>query len=572
MGLRGLLKSWIARLAGAQNGAQPVTEPQPRPTTVAAHGDAEDWYFKGAEHLSAGQLPEAEQALARALDCRHDYAEALLLQGVVYRKQGRLEEATDSLVLATHFRPELAEVHFQLGLIASAQRRPGEAEHCFRRTLERDPRHAKAHNALGAALVERGMLEEAVQHFRQTVALDPDHAQAHSNLGCVLITRLDRFDEGAMHIETAWQLAPEDRDVMCNWAMLLQYRGRLAEALALCDRLIGSDASADIARLNRALALLKQEDFARGWTDYEARKRVAWEYVPREFPFPEWEGEPLAGRNILVHAEQGLGDQIMFASCLPDIARLAGHCVVECAPKLEPILRRSFPAVTVVNTGQTAAGGEWLEKVPRIDFQVAIGSLPRHFRKSLEEFPAHDGYLQADPDKITAWRRRLAGLPGARKVGVSWRGGMKSSRLSLRSVPLDQWLPVFGQNDVAFVSLQYTDCRAEIAHLEHNHGIRIHHWQEAIDDYDETAALVCALELVISVQTAIVHLGGALGRPVWVMVPAVAEWRYLSSGERVPWYPSARVWRQERPGDWQTVIRQISDQLSQYRSGAHTET
>jgi len=216
----------------------------------------------------------------------------------------------------------------------------------------------------------------------------------------------------------------------------------------------------------------------------------------------------------------------------------------------------------VIETGAVAAGKPWPGGVPRADCHVAIGSLPRRFRNALADFPAHDGYLEADPGKVAAWRRRLAGLPGARKIGISWRGGMKSSRQSMRSVPLERWLPIFGQPDVAFVSLQYTECRAELGELERIHRVRVHHWQEAIDDYDETAALVCALDLVLSVQTSIVHLGGALGRPVWVMVPAVAEWRYLQSGERMPWYPSVRVWRRHEAGDWDTVIGSVARALA----------
>lgn len=560
MGLRGLLNHWLARRADAPNEAQ-AGDDGSRPATAAAHADAESWYRKAAEHLAAGRLLEAEQALSRALNCRHDFAEALVLQSLVYRKQGRLEDATDSLLLARHFRPDFAEAHFQLGLIAASQGRSDEAERCYRQAVEDDSGHAKAQNALGAALVARGSLEEAVECFHRAIASRPDFASAHSNLGCVLITRLDRFDEGAQFIEKAWTLAPGDRDVMCNWALLLQYRGHLAEALELCDRLIANDASEDTARLNRALALLKQGDFARGWTDYEARKSIAWAYAPRQFPFPEWKGEPLTGRNVLVHGEQGLGDQIMFASCLPDLARLAEHCVVECNPKLEALFRRSFPGMTVVTTEEIAAGEQWLKRVPGIDCQVAIGSLPQYFRKSLAQFPAHDGYLRADPEKVAAWRRRLAELPGVRRVGISWRGGMKSSRQSVRSMTLDQWLPVFRLDDVAFVSLQYTDCRDELEQVERDHGIRIHYWQEAIDDYDETAALVCALDLVISVQTAIVHLAGALGRRVWVMVPSVAEWRYLQSGERIPWYPLVRPWRQDRPGEWASVVEAVASEL-----------
>jgi Flp pilus assembly protein TadD len=559
MGMRSWIRTWLPRRD---------TEPTTSGTVIAsesaseeANAAAERLCLEAAQHLAGGRLVEAEGALARAIDHRHDHAEALLLQGVVYRKQGRLEDAADSSLLALHFRPDFAEAHFHLGLIAAAQGQAAEAERCYRRTVENDPGHARAQNALGAALAERGAEEEAVECFRKAVAADPAHAQAHSNLGCLLVTRFDRFDEGAVHIETAWRLAPEDRDVLCNWAMLLQYRGRLSESLALWDWLIENGANADDARLNRAMVLLKQADFARGWMDYEARKRVAKEYVPREFRFPAWEGEPLQDKTILVHAEQGLGDQIMFASCIPDLARLAQHCVLECAPKLEAICRRSFPTVTVVNAEEVAGGGQWMKKVPALDFHVAIGSLPQYFRRSFAEFPAHDGYLRADPDKTAAWRGRLACLPGALKVGISWRGGMKRTRQSVRSVPLDGWLPILGQEDRVFVSLQYTDCRAELAQLERDHGIRIVHWQEAIDDYDETAALVSALDLVISVQTALVHLGGALGRPVWVMVPEIAEWRYLQSGERMPWYPSVRVWRQERPGEWPSLIERVAGEL-----------
>jgi tetratricopeptide (TPR) repeat protein len=560
MSLREWIKRWSPRHDAAPGGERNVTGKGP--SSAGAQPAAERLYFEGAQHYAAGRLAEAEVALARALEHRHDYAAALLLQSAVYEKQGRFEDAVDSLVLATHFEPDFAEAHFHLGVLAERQGHRGEAIAAYDRAIAADSGHAEAYNARGAVRLQRNDADGAASDFRRALDLKPEFFRAHSNLGAVLVTRLDCFDEGARHIESAWQLAPEDPDVMCNRAMVLQYCGRLAEALALCDRLIERDAKSDEARLSRALALLKQREFARGWPDYEARKRIGWGYVARDFPFPEWNGEPLAGRTILIHTEQGLGDQIMFASCIPDIARLAGHCVLEAPEKLEALFRRSFPSATVVNAGLIAAGTEWLKQVPAIHCHVAIGSLPRYFRNTLADFPAHDGYLKADPGKIAAWRRRLDSLPGAYKVGISWRGGAKSTRQSLRSVALEQWLPILGRHDVAFVSLQYTDCRIELAQMEREHDIRLHHWQEAIDDYDETAALACALDLVISVQTSIVHLGGALGRPVWVMVPAVAEWRYMQSGERIPWYPSVRVWRQGEPGAWEPVIARVARELA----------
>jgi tetratricopeptide (TPR) repeat protein len=553
-------QGWLARGEAAPD--TPAASPGADRTPAAQRALAERHYVEGAQHLASGRLAEAEAALARALECRHDHAEALLLQGVVHLKAQRVEDAADSFLLAMHFRPDYAEAHFYLGVLAERQGRTREALAAYDLAIAANPGYAEAYNARGAMRLRNGDPGGAVDDFRRALELKPEFHQAHANLGCVLITRLDRFDEGAPHLERAWRLAPEDPDVMCNRAMLLQYRGSLSEALALYDRLIERDAQADEARLNRALLLLKQGEFARGWPDYEARKRIGWGYTPREFPVPEWKGEPLSGRTVLVHAEQGLGDQIMFASCIPDLARRAAHCVVESPRKLEALFRRSFPSTTVIETGTLAAGKPWPSGVPRADCHVAIGSLPWRFRNALADFPAHDGYLEADPGKVAAWRRRLAGLPGARKIGVSWRGGMKSSRQSLRSVPLERWLPIFGQPDAAFVSLQYTECRSELGELERQHRVRVHHWQEAIDDYDETAALVCALDLVLSVQTSIVHLGGALGRPVWVMVPAVAEWRYLQSGGRMPWYPSVRVWRQHEAGDWDTVIGSVARALA----------
>lgn len=556
-----LLKKLVTGLFGREPkrsavGAVPSLASGP---VVEAEGQAQR-LREAAEHLAAGRPADAEHVLALALQRQHDDVEALLLQGLAQKQRGSLEDAADSFLLAAHFRPEFGEAHYQLGLVAALQGRSTEAEQHYRRALRADPRHVGAHVALGALLIGRDLLDEAVECFRRAIAIDPNSARAHSNLGALLAGRLDRFNDAAPHLEKAWRLAPHDPDVMCNWAMYLQSRGQLAEAIALCDRLTEADPAAQIPRLNRALARLKMGDFLRGWPDYESRKQVGWPYLPRTFAVPEWQGEPLAGRRILVHAEQGLGDQIMFASCIPDLLAMAGHCVIECAPKLEALFRRSFAGATVVSS----AGAKSQDLCQGIDCYVAVGSLPLHLRTSRDSFPAHRGYLRADPGAVSAWRRRLESLPGSRKVGIAWRGGASSTRRSVRSVALDQWLPILQRGDASFVSLQHTDCREEIEAIGRNHRIRIHHWQEAIDDYDQTAALVCALDLVLSVQTAIVHLGGALGKRVWVMVPAVAEWRYLQSEERLPWYPAVRIFRQARPEDWGPVIERMAFELGHF--------
>jgi ADP-heptose:LPS heptosyltransferase len=198
---------------------------------------------------------------------------------------------------------------------------------------------------------------------------------------------------------------------------------------------------------------------------------------------------------------------------------------------------------------------------PQPDHQVPIGSLPSHFRNRAQAFPEHCGYLKADASKVAAWAERLAALGPGVKIGLSWQGGVGHTGRLRRSLTLEQLLPLLRLPGMHFVSLQYTDVAAEIAEIAKRHGIQIHHWPEAIDDYDETAALVCALDQTLTVCTAIVHLTGALGRPATVMVPFGSDWRYGASSERMPWYPSVHLIRQRAIGDWSNVLQTVMQKL-----------
>jgi tetratricopeptide (TPR) repeat protein len=319
---------------------------------------------------------------------------------------------------------------------------------------------------------------------------------------------------------------------------------------------------------NRSLLLLSRGQFETGWKEYEYGLACG-ERQPAFQDFPRWRGESLTGKTLLVCAEQGLGDEIMFASILPEIIGQAGDCIVECDAKLVPIFKRSFPSATVMRRrmpGETAR-----ERLPHVDLQTPVGSLPLLRRNQLEDFPRHGSYLKADTERVAYWKTRLDELGSGLKVGISWRGGVPKTGRDRRSLPLVEWHPLLQHKGVHLVSLQYTECSAEIAALEQAHGIKLTHWQEAIDDYDETAALLCALDLVITVQTAVFHLSGALGRPVWGLVPLPAEWRYLNTGERLPWYPSARLFRQTERGDWANVIGRVAEALAQLADSADQE-
>ncbi len=485
----------------------------------------------------AGKAAFGTKDYATAINCfktvielRHDDADAHNYLGVSYLEQGGYEDAADCFTLAIHHRPLFPQAFHNMALVAQ----------------------------------HHGDLEQAVACLEKAVAMKPDFAGAHSTLGYLLSNQLGDFERGAEHIRAALRLSPADPDVLCNYSMVLTEEGRLEEALAICDRLLAAHPDLHEARLNRALAALKLGRFAEAWPDYEARKLARSNYVPRVLPLPEWRGQVLRDKKLLVYAEQGLGDQIMFASCLPDLLPQVGGCVVECAPRLVPIFRRSFPAARVESQAQGDASLASLVQSACFDYQVAIGSLPGYFRKNRSDFPLHAGYLHADRARVAYWKGRLGALGPGLKVGISWFGGAASTRRDTRSMRLADWLPVLAQTPCCFVSLQYGNVSGELATVSREHQVKIHAWSEAIADYDETAALVAALDLVISVQTAVVHLAGALGKSAWAILPAVSEWRYLERGETMPWYPSVRLLRQSRLGDWQPVIARSAQDLAQF--------
>ncbi len=543
--------------------AEPATDVSaPNEPSGEQQEDSVQRHFVSARQaFEAGHHEVAAADLKRAIELKHDFAEAHFLLGLAHMKLGYIEDATDCFTLAAHFKPDYAEAHLYLGMTATQEGRHAEAITSFERALAANEGYAEAYNGRGACWVAMGKLEAAIADFRRAVALNPEFAMAHSNLGHVLFRDLGEYEEGARHIETALRLSPGSADVLCNYSMVLSHQGRLEEMISLCDELLAARPNMQEVRLNRALALLKSGDYLRGWEGYKARMVVRSNFVPRGFPYPEWQGQELAGKTVLVYGEQGLGDEIMFASCLSDLIARAERCVIDCSPKLERLFRRSFAGVVVHGAPQTEHDTSWLSGMSPIDYQVAIGSLPLHFRRSGADFRRHSGYLTADPVRVENWRRRLAELDPGLKVGISWAGGMLSTRQSLRSTSLSDWLPIFRTEGCRFVSLQYGDRKLEVAALDREHGVTLHHWPQAIDDYDETAALVSALDLVISVQTAIVHLSGALGMPTWVMIAAAPEWRYLDRGETMPWYPSVRVWRQQTLGHWQGVIDHVTAEL-----------
>jgi Flp pilus assembly protein TadD len=546
----------IARLFGARPRSPIATSAH----AAAASRELDALLAQAEATLNGGDVERAGKQLEKLLQAYPDAAKAHYLMGTILRARKRLEEACDSYLLATAFMPDWWTPHYELGLVQMDQGQFGRAVNSFTTALALNGNDAHVHHALGTAYLHCENVPAAVEEFKKALALQPDLAPAHSNLGYLLFRDREEYEGGAAHIERARALSPGDLSAACNWIMVLHQRGQTRDALALADDVLARDPTIAEARFNRALMLLAEGDFDRGWRDYEARKKVLGPRLNEALPWPAWDGSSLSARTIFVQAEQGLGDQIMFASCLPDLLAIAGACIVQCEPKLEAIFRRSFPAATVITKDVPLDSAEIARHRP--DCSVAVGSLPLFFRRTRADFPERSGYLRANETRVDYWRSKLEELPGRRKVGIAWRGGLASTRQSLRSIPLLDWTPILTVSDVAFLSLQYGATAEELQASAESTGVTLHHWQQAIDDYDETAALVAALDLVISVQTAVVHLAGALGKTTWALIPTVPEWRYGASGDTMIWYPAVKLIRQQKFRDWVAVIHIVREALT----------
>ena len=503
--------------------------------------------------------PESAMHLERALTLNPRIENGWIDLGTVYYFQRDLARAGASFRAALAAAPDSVLAQLNLGVVLKESGRLEEALGHLRHAHDQAPEAEGTLRNLVAALIEADLCGEALSVAARAVQRNPFSYEAHKYHGLAHQKLHDPVRALACY-HTASQMRQDDAELHDHRGVAFLELGRLPEALECYERALALRPDFSLSAFHRGLTQLLLADYRQGWDGYELRK-LNQDYLQRPGVFSPWDGSALAGRTLLIYREQGLGDEIMFASCLPQLIQAAGHCIVECEPRLQGIFRRSFPAATVY--ASTPDGGLPQELAGRdIDFSTPAGSIPRFLRRELGDFPRHNGYLKADPARVALWRERLSQLGPGLKVGVAWAGGVRKTRRALRSLPLERWLPILQTPGARFISLQYTaDAGAAMGALREQYGIRIEHWTEAIDDYENTAALACALDLVVSVCTAVIHLGGALGRPVWVMAPHCPEWRYGFSGDKMPWYPSVRVFRQPAFGEWEPVTASVTAEL-----------
>jgi Flp pilus assembly protein TadD len=430
--------------------------------------------------------------------------------------------------------------------------RLGEAEHFFRQVLAINPRQAESLQMLGAIAHQTGRHDLAFDLISRAVASDPGEASSHSNLGNLLLQQ-GRLDEAVACYRRALDLKPEFPEALNNLGNALRAQKRLDEAVVSYRMALGVRPNDPETHYNLAMALLACGDFAAGWEEHEWRWKTPYLVNSRrDFIQPQWRGEAAEGQTLLVHAEQGFGDTLQFCRYAPLAAARGLRVIVE-VPRTLAGLLRGLPGVDCIVVRD--------EALPPFDLHCPMLSMPLAIGTTMTSVPSEVPYLRADTAQIAAWRRRIAALenPGPR-IGLAWAGNPRSQLPSAaavgkwRSITADRLAPLFEPRGLQFFSLQ----KEGSAPPEHFPLIDV---MGEIEDFAGTAALIANLDLVISVDTSVAHLAAALGKPVWLLTCFDPCWRWLVERRDSPWYPRLRLYRQPKPGDWDTVLAEVTRDL-----------
>ncbi|MBY0510390.1 MAG: tetratricopeptide repeat protein [Rhodospirillaceae bacterium] len=531
-------------------------------------------------HHQAGRIDQAEPLYRRILAAMPQQVDALHLSGVIASQKGDYEAAVSLIGRALAVNANVPHFHNNIGAAYRPLKQLDKAVAHFRKAIALKPDYAEAHQNLGAALHDLQRMDEAVAAFNQAVVLKPDYAKAHYGLGLVRQTQ-KRWDEALDHYGRALAYNAGYIDALNNTGVILKEQGKLKDAaarheraLALkpdhahthynlglvreeegrLDEALSSYAQAQTfapdeadAHWNEALIRLLRGEYERGWRQYEWRHKRSRPAPPRD-GMKRWQGEDLRGRAILLQAEQGYGDTIQFVRYAAILKARGAKVAVACQAGLPSLIQTATGVDEVIDWDAPCAA----------DFYIPLLSLPGALATTTETIPGAVPYLRAAPERLAAWRGKFA-APG-RNIGLVWRGNPGNSINHKKSIPLDALAPLLATPGVNWSIIQADATADEIAQLS-AHGT-VEARGPALTDWAETAALISALDLVISVDTGVAHLAGALGARVWVPLSFIPDWRWLLDRPDSPWYPTARLYRQPSFGDWPAVIGRLRADLA----------
>jgi tetratricopeptide (TPR) repeat protein len=506
------------------------------------------YYALGAA-LAAGGLPgEAKAAYREALRLRPEFPEVLLNLGNLLYDEGKFAEAALCYRTAIAVRPAYVKAWCNLGNALQMLGGLREATRCYERTLQLDPDSTAAQHNLGNAWMARRDYSRAEECFRRTVAMSDQRAEHHNSLGNALFQQRKTGLAEACY-RRALELEPGYAAAHINLANSLMRYGQRAEMIAHYARALELDPKSAGGHYNLALALLREGRFVEGWREHEWR----WDFRElklhrRHGAKPQWRGEPIHGETILLHAEQGLGDTLQFVRYAPLVAERGATVLLEVQPRLVRLIQRLPGVQRVIARGDTPGEFSW---------QCPLMSLPLAFGTTADTIPRRASWIEADSGaEKDAWQQ----WPGAGlRVGVCWAGNPQYRSDEQRSMPLRALLPLADVAGISWFSLQMGPACGQMTPLAN--AFPLHDASSRCRDFAETAALVATLDVVISVDTSVAHLAGAMGKPLWLVLPQLADWRWMDHREDSPWYPTARLFRQQQCGNWSGPVENIREEL-----------
>jgi tetratricopeptide (TPR) repeat protein len=477
----------------------------------------------------------------------HSAAVDKIKAGIGLQSQGNIREALACFRDAVKLAPENPAAHYSLGHLLQQMGQIDQAIDCYKKILLITPDHADTHNILGSAFQEKGELDKAVACYRNAIQCDKNSYMAYNNLGSAL--RLQgNLHEAVVSYQKALQIKPDFTGAMNNLGTALRDKGALGEAMSWYRKAIQLTPDFVDAHWNLSFALLLAGQFEEGWQEYEWIWKL--KKPKHKLPQPLWDGADMKGKRILLYAEQGFGDVIQFVRYASMVKAKGAEVILGCQKELKSLLKSIPGVISVVAFG---------ELLPQFDLQCPLPSLPRIFNTTLVSIPSQVPYLYADEQLITKWHDRISLHNSQMNVGLVWAGSPGHLNDRNRSCPLNLFLPIACMNGIRLFSLQKeiperwtSDSVTELNLIDNT---------EDIEDFSDTAGIIMNLDLVISVDTAVAHLAGAIGKPVWILLPYAPDWRWMLNRNDSPWYPTMRLFRQPSPGDWKSVISKVHDEL-----------
>jgi tetratricopeptide (TPR) repeat protein len=478
---------------------------------------------------------------------RFEEAEYLYRRGLELQEKGFFNEAIACYQDAITISPNNPGAYYNLGTLLQEKGELNEAINYYRKVLQINPNHADTYNCLGSVFQKKQEYDEAINCYKKAIELKPYFIKAFINIANAFLEK-EEFDEAITYFKRAVAIDPNFAGTYYNLGLLFHRTKQFDEALVCYKKTIQLDPNFADAYYSLSLLYLLLGNFQEGWKFFEWRWKLKDSYQ-RNFTRPLWDGSDIVGQHILLHAEQGFGDTIQFIRYAPIVAQYGANVIVECQQELVSLFENIEGVQKVIGHSN---------KIPDFDVHYPLLSLPLVLNTTLENIPAKVPYLSVGSSLKDNWRNIIQNNSSNKRVGIVWSSGL-GGLLKKKSIPLNTLLPIIQTDNITFYSLQKGDAAKQIKSLPE--GIRLIDFTEKIHKFADTAALIENLDLVISVDTAVAHLSGALGKPVWTMLPFEPIWQWGLDREDSPWYPTMKLFRQQSRGDWTSVIFSVKDEL-----------